>query len=134
MRISDWSSDVCSFRSLLRSLSRSPEVPQILAYGLGLGLLAIALEAVWRRPAAPPPSAESQLRGLGRRGANWLLTIYFAALWLLWVASAMPLFWLCVFVVALPAALRLTRRSVNHPLRPAGTAAVSGNRDRKSVL
>src|SRR3546814_3340419 len=56
--------------ALLRSLSRSPEVPQILAYGLGLGLLAIALEAVWRRPAAPPPSAESQLRGLGRRGAN----------------------------------------------------------------
>src|SRR3546814_3749334 len=41
--------------ALLRSLSRSPEVPQILAYGLGLGRLAVPLKAVWRRPAAPPP-------------------------------------------------------------------------------
>src|SRR3546814_16821728 len=127
MRISDWSSDVCSFRSLLRSLSRSPEVPQILAYGLGLGLLAIALEAVWRRPAAPPPSAESQLRGLGRRGAHWLLTIYFAALWLLWVASAMPLFWTVVFVFALPAAARLTPPAGQPTLPPAGPDGTVGH-------
>src|SRR3546814_15477025 len=46
----------------------------------------------------------------------------------------MPLFWLCVFVVALPAALRLTRRSVNHLLRPAGTAAMSGNRPELYVV
>jgi small-conductance mechanosensitive channel len=114
--------------ALLRSLGLSLEAPQILAYTLGLGLLAIALEAVWRRPAAAPsPSAEAQPRGLGRRGASWLLTVYFAALWLLWVVSAMPLFWLCVFVLVLPVALRLTQRSVNHLLRPAGTAEMSGN-------
>jgi small-conductance mechanosensitive channel len=39
----------------------------------------------------------------------------------------MPLFWLCVFVLVLPVALRLTQRSVNHLLRPAGTAEMSGN-------
>jgi len=114
--------------ALLRSLGPSLEASQILAYTLGLGLLAIVLEAVWRRPtAAPSPSAEAQPHRLGRRGASWLLTVYFAALWLLWVATAMPLFWLCVFALALPAALRLTRRSVNHLLRPAGTAEMSGN-------
>ena len=114
--------------ALLRSLGPSLEASQILAYTLGLGLLAIGLEAVWRRPAAAPsPAAEPRFHRLGRRGASWLLTVYFAALWLLWVASAMPLFWLCVFVLALPAVLRLTRRSVNHLLRPAGMAEVSGN-------
>jgi small-conductance mechanosensitive channel len=114
--------------ALLRSLGPSLEASQILAYTLGLGLLAIVLEAVWRRPtAAPSPSAEAQPHRLGRRGTSWLLTVYFAALWLLWVATAMPLFWLCVFVLALPAALRLTRRSVNHLLRPAGPAEMSGN-------
>src|SRR3546814_9116672 len=40
----------------------------------------------------------------------------------------MPLFWLCVFVIVLPAALRLTRRSVNHVLRPPGTPEVGGSR------
>src|SRR3546814_18505063 len=40
----------------------------------------------------------------------------------------MPLFWLCVFVIVLPAALRLTRRSVNHVLRPSGTPEVGGSR------
>src|SRR3546814_11977717 len=34
----------------------------------------------------------------------------------------------------LPAALRLTRRSVNHLLRPAGTAAMSGNRPELYVV
>jgi small-conductance mechanosensitive channel len=113
---------------LLRTLGLSDEARQIVAYTLGLGLLAIGLEAVWRRPVASGGASEPGTYRLGPRGASWLLTVYFAALWLLWVVSAMPLFWLCVFVVALPAALRLTRRAVNHILRPAGVAEMGGNR------
>ncbi len=109
---------------LLHSLGLSIDARRLVAYGLGLGLLAIGLEAVWRRPVSqssepwPTPGAHR----LGRRAGSWLLTLYFTALWLAWVVGAMPAFWLLVFAVTLPAALRATRRSVNHILRPAGTA------------
>ncbi|MGF1629274.1 MAG: mechanosensitive ion channel domain-containing protein [Kiloniellaceae bacterium] len=115
--------------ALLDSLGMSVEPRQIVAYTLGLGLLAVGLEAVWRRPAAAPPAAAERVASrLSRRAGSWLLSVYFGALWLLWVATAMPLFWLCVFVIVLPAALRLTRRSVNHVLRPPGTPEVGGSR------
>ena len=35
---------------MLRTLGFSLEGRQLVAYGLGIGLLAIALETVWRRP------------------------------------------------------------------------------------
>ena len=91
-------------------LGASREARQILAYILGLGLLGIGLESIWRNPhsSSDPPS----------RISTWLLSAYFAVLWLLWVAGAMPLFWLVTVAVALPMAIRLTQRSVNHILRP----------------
>jgi len=91
-------------------LGASREARQILAYTLGLGLLGIGLESIWRNPhsSSDPPS----------RISTWLLSAYFAVLWLLWVAGAMPLFWLVTVAVALPMAIRLTQRSVNHILRP----------------
>jgi moderate conductance mechanosensitive channel len=91
-------------------LGASREARQILAYILGLGLLGIGLESIWRSPrvSGDPPS----------RISTWLLSAYFAVLWLLWVAGAMPLFWLVTVAVALPMAIRLTQRSVNHILRP----------------
>jgi small-conductance mechanosensitive channel len=110
---------------LLRTLGMAPEARQIVAYTLGLGLLAIGLEAVWRRPVVAGAAGSEKYR-IGRRGASWLLSVYFAALWLLWVGTAMPLFWLAVFVVALPAALRAVQRAVNHVLRPPG-AVDAGN-------
>ena len=91
-------------------LGASREARQILAYILGLGLLGIGLESIWRNP-----HSSSDPRS---RISPWLLSAYFAVLWLLWVAGAMPLFWLVTVAVALPMAIRLTQRSVNHILRP----------------
>ncbi len=80
---------------------------QLVAYALGLVLLGIALEAVWRR---------SRVVALG-----------FIAAWVLWVVGARGLFWLAVIAVVLPDVLRLAQAGVDHALRPAG-AAVAGTR------
>ncbi len=106
---------------LLATLGFTTEMRQLVAYALGLGLLALGIEIAWRRPRA----AAEEAAGRGRRrrvgsASAWLLSFYFVALWLLWVASAIGLFWLGVVAVALPALIRATRRSVNHVLRPAG--------------
>jgi small-conductance mechanosensitive channel len=76
---------------------------QIAAYVLGLGLLAIAIEAFWRR--------------------SRLAALYFVLLWLLWAARALGMFWLAVLAMALPLVMRLAQRGVDHALRPAGAAA-----------
>ncbi len=111
---------------LLGTLGLAAASRELIAYVLGLVLLGIAIEATWRRPAA----------ALGQDGraslssaavTNWLFTGYWALLWLLWVASALPTFWLAVVVVALPAAIRGMRLSVNHMLRPAGAASAEDN-------
>ena len=78
---------------------------QTVAYALGLGLLAIAIEALWRRsPAAA-------------------LACFVP--WALWVVGAMALFWLVVVALALPPLLHLIQASVDHVLRTDETAARS---------
>lgn len=105
--------------ALLRSLEIAEPVRALVAYGLGLVLLAIGIEAIWRRPSTG--TSTSTGADPHRRLKNWLITIYFILLWLLWVTTAMQLFWLVVVMVGLPAAIRFTRRAVNHILRPAGS-------------
>ncbi len=100
---------------LLSTLGMSIEARRLFAYALGLGLLAIALETIWRRPVEPPAERS--------RTAAWLLSIYAVAMWLCWVASAMPGFWLLLVIIGLPLALRLTQRAVDHLLRPPGVTA-----------
>ncbi len=77
---------------LLSTLGFSLEERQLVAYVLGLGLLAIALEAVWRRPAALPEARGAQTvvtRRFGRRRArNALLTVGIVLLWVLWVVQS----------------------------------------------
>jgi len=75
---------------------------QIIAYVLGLGLLGIAVEAVWRR---------SRLMAAG-----------FIVAWVLWVLGARGLFWLAVLAVVLPEAMRLAQAGADHALRPPGAA------------
>jgi small-conductance mechanosensitive channel len=111
----------------LRRLGLSPAAGSFIAYSLGIVLLAVGIEAVWRRPLAAAPAAPSELSRADRRLLNsWLLTGYFVLLWALWFLSMMPLFWLLVAVVALPLTIRAVRRAVNHLLRPPGAAAVTG--------
>ncbi|WP_374308803.1 mechanosensitive ion channel domain-containing protein [Dongia sp.] len=115
---------------LLGTLGLSFSSRVLIAYVLGLILLAIGIEAVWRRPAALLQAAGDNLREghhEGRGLTNWLLTAYFTLLWLLWVASAMPTFWMAVALVGLPTAIRGVRHAVNHVLRPAGAAMAQGS-------
>src|SRR5271165_1208467 len=95
---------------------------ELVAYVLGLGLLAIALETVWRRPVAPDqvtevPSPETH-RLLGRGARNALLSIGIVLLWGLWVARAMPSFWLVLVIITVPLANGVIRRAVGHLLQP----------------
>jgi moderate conductance mechanosensitive channel len=110
---------------LLSRLGLSLEARQVVAYMLGLGLLAIALEAVWRRPVAPIDSVEASAhtaRHLGRGAKNALLSIGIVLLWVLWVLHAMASFWLVLVVITLPLAIRVTRRAVQHLLCPPGSS------------
>lgn len=108
----------------LRTLGLSLEGRQLVAYVLGLGLMAIALETVWRRPAAPIVLAEppSHLKHhLGRGAGDALLSVGIVLLWVLWVLRAMPGFWLVLVVIALPLAIAVSGRAVEHLLRPPGS-------------
>ncbi len=102
--------------------SGSAGARQLVAYALGLGLLAIGLESVWRRPMAGVAG-----RWLGAAARNWLVSIYFVVLWALWVASSVNALWLAIVAMGLPAGIRVTRRSVNHILRPPGEAEAESN-------
>ncbi|NNH41316.1 mechanosensitive ion channel family protein [Rhizobium laguerreae] len=99
---------------LLGTLGFSVPARQLVAYALGLVLLVIGIEAVWRRPSQ---LASGQAGRIGLRARNWLWTVYFVAVWLLWVVGAMRLFWIAVVCAALPGAIALTKASVNNILR-----------------
>jgi small-conductance mechanosensitive channel len=104
------------------------EARQLVAYVLGLVLLAIALDAVWRRPAALHTDSEAPLPAthrFGRGAANTALSVGIVLLWLLWVMHAMASFWLVLVVIALPLAIGLTRRAVENLLRPPGAPQVA---------
>lgn len=101
--------------SLLNSLGFPPASRLLVAYALGIVLLALGIEAVWHRPVYASVDAEEPAN---RRGRSWLLTLLFVTLWILWVASAMRLFWILAAIVALPAAIRAARRAVHNVLDP----------------
>ena len=66
---------------------------QLVAYALGLVLVAIALDAVWRRPAAlhedDEVSSSPVRHRFGRGTANTALSIGIVLLWVFWVIHAM---------------------------------------------
>jgi moderate conductance mechanosensitive channel len=104
---------------LLSRLGFDLDARHLVAYFLGLGLLAIGLEIVWRRPSSAATAPKVR-----RRAIAALLAVYFSVLWLLWVASAMPLFWLLVIAGLVPWANAGTQRAVNHLLQSAGDGSV----------
>jgi small-conductance mechanosensitive channel len=113
--------------SLLDFLGLPPAHRRLVAYTLGLGLLAMGLEIAWRRPGsameAMAPDADAGTFRFGRGVGTWLLSIYFLLLWFLWVAHAMNAFWFAAVTGMLPAAIRTTRRAVTNILLPPGTTA-----------
>ena len=115
-------------KGVLGELEISLPARDIVGYAFGLGTLAILLEAIWRRPAeraisGPEPVRET--RHLSRIKMNALLTVGLVLLWGLRVAGMMPAFWLLAVVIVWPLADRLTRRAVEHLLRPPGTIEIA---------
>ena len=80
--------------SLMPSLGFSIDVARLVAL-CGLGMLAVAIEIVWRRP-GQTTSVLSQS----------LLTLYLIALWLAWVAGLLGVLWLGLYALLLPPAVR----------------------------
>ena len=103
---------------LLVPLGFSPEVRVAAAYTLGLGLLAIGIEAVWRRPPPERGMATVGGHGRGRTAVSALLTIYGVVLWLLWVAGLTGMFWLAVVALLLPKTISVVQTAVTHITRP----------------
>ena len=100
------------------------EARQLVAYALGLVLVAIALDVVWRRPAAVHEVSEELspvTRRFGRGAANTALSVGIVLLWVFWVIHAMASFWLVLVIMTLPLAISVTRRAVDNLLRPPGS-------------
>lgn len=101
--------------SFLHTVGFSPDGRRLIAYTLGLGLLTIAAEAVWRRPRVISGDAES---GLHHKSWALLMSLYLLLLWGLWVMGLMGLFWILVVAVLLPRAVAIARLSSHNLLRP----------------
>jgi small-conductance mechanosensitive channel len=111
------------------TLGYTLEARQLVAYALGLVLLAIALNAVWRRPVALNVAAKASspaTHHFGRGMVNAALTIGIVLLWVCWVVHAMASFWLLLVVMTLPLAISVTRRAIENVLRPPGSTQVDG--------
>ncbi len=87
---------------LMTALSFSHQAVLLVAYLFGLGLLAVGIETVWRRPAAATASPIK----------TWLLTAYLVLLWLIWVTGFVGILWIGLYLLLLPRAVRGTGRLV----------------------
>jgi small-conductance mechanosensitive channel len=116
------------------ALNFSHDGVQVVAYTLGLGLVAIALEAVWHRPMVPlgvAEAASAEAHHFGRGTTNIALSIGIVLLWVLWIASpgvwrVEPGFWLVLVLIVLPPAISVSRHTVEHLLRPPGSSQPGG--------
>ena len=116
-------------KGVLGALEVSLPARDIVGYAFGLGTLAILLEAIWRRPAEGAEAASESVhenRRLSRVKLNALLTASVILLYALRVAGTMPAFWLLLVALVWPLADRLSRRGVEHILRPPGTTEAVG--------
>src|SRR5207245_6786597 len=87
---------------LLTTLGLSLAARELVAYALGLGLLAIALETVWRRPVAPIDRMETPVPAtppLGPGAQNAVLSIGIVLLWVVWFFLDLSSFSLLVVLV-----------------------------------
>ena len=100
---------------------------ELVAYTLGLGLVGIALEAVWRGHTAPKETAEPlpERHHFGRGARNTALSIGIVLLWALWVTQpgidkVGSGFWLILVAIILPFSIYVSRNAIEHLLRPPG--------------
>jgi small-conductance mechanosensitive channel len=101
-------------------LGFSLEARELVAYALGLGLLAIALDVTWsRRRPGPDRVPETDAPGrISDTVVAGLLSVCFVTLWGLWVAGLMGLFWLGAVALLLPRAVSLAKTASRHAAHP----------------
>lgn len=104
---------------LMVPLGFSEGARYFVGYILGIGLFAIAVEAIWHRPVE-----EGEHRSFT---VSWGLTLYFAFLWLLWVSGFNLLLWLGIYAVLLPRALSVATLAVRS-LHQAEAGFLAGRR------
>ncbi|HWA51149.1 MAG TPA: hypothetical protein VG742_22970, partial [Dongiaceae bacterium] len=101
---------------LLHTLGVKPPGLKILSYIAGVFLLGLGLEVIWRRPI--DVAHQEGGRRLSRRTLSVIATIWLILTWVLWALHLLPGFWLLLIGGALPFLLSVSRRSVEHLLRP----------------
>ena len=79
------------------------------AYGVSLAVLALALEALWRRPGE---------RNERTMTLNWLLSVGFVVLLLLRVVGAFGIFWIGALALLVYGLLRMNKAIETHMQRP----------------
>jgi small-conductance mechanosensitive channel len=101
-------------------LGFSLEARELVAYALGLGLLAIALNATWsrRRPGLDRVLETDASGRVSHAVGAGLLSVCFVVLWGLWVAGLMGLFWLGAVALLLPRAVSLAKTASRHAVHP----------------
>jgi small-conductance mechanosensitive channel len=102
----------------LLALGFSPDAQSLVAFALGLGLLFVAIETLWRRPRLHPDLPSESLHRR-REAFDWLLTAYLVAIWLFWVLGMWGVFGLSIVALVLPTAFSIANRSASHFLKPA---------------
>src|SRR5215212_55263 len=110
---------------VLSALGFSQEARELVAYALGLGLLAVALNVVWARPHALPALPDATLHRTRHAVGPWLMSVVLVLLWALWVAGLMRLFSLVAVALLLPGAIMVAQSASRHVSRPAAGSEVS---------
>lgn len=103
---------------VMTALNIAPAVRGVVVYALGLGLLLVAIETVWNRPAAIA-------RPHGRGAMEWALTFYLCLLWVLWVAGVIIILWLGIYALILPGLLKATTATAKNAF--AGNPDIPGS-------
>jgi len=81
--------------SLMPGVGFSIDMARLTALLCGLGILAIAIEIIWRRPGKVASTTSKSL-----------ITLYLIVLWLAWVAGLLGLLWLGLYALLLPFVVR----------------------------
>ena len=81
--------------SLMPALSFSLDVARLVALLFGFGMVATAIEIVWRQPGKQSSAIVKSL-----------LTLYLIVLWLAWVAGLLGLLWVGLYALLLPSGVR----------------------------
>lgn len=99
--------------SVFEALGTSIELQRFLVYALGIGLVAVTLEMVWRAPTAG--DAGRSRHTFGRLAMSGLVLL----IWTSWVAGAKGLLGLLLIGTLLFLAIAAQKRIARHLLRPA---------------